>query len=113
MLISMSTFTKNIKIRNLLAVQVLSTRSTAHRLLNEITKMSSRKHFQLDFNDIAFASRSFMDELNVLATQNEITFDKVNMNEQIQKMAQLVQDTDNNHFVASKNDDAQANFMSI
>lgn len=114
MSISMTLFTKNIKLRDLLNVQVLSTRSTARKLFDEVIKKSSSQHFRLDFKDIAFASRSFMDELNVLAMKLNVTFQEVNMNEQIKKMAQLVKDTEKAHFTAIEEDDAsQANLMSI
>ena len=51
-----------------------------------------KKNIILDFQDIEFASRSFMDEINYLiSSQDKKEFAKVKMNDQVMKMDDLVQ----------------------
>lgn len=87
----MTIFSKHINLNEELLVKILSNRSTARRLFNETQKTLWRKVI-LDFDKIEFASKSFLDELNALIEeQNEKTYVKENMSEEVQKMEQLVQ----------------------
>ena len=80
-----------INIQKYLQVSVLSNRSTAKVLLDEALK-NKNTSIVLDFADIEFASRSFLDELNYLINENDDkSFVKINMTNQLQKMDYLVQ----------------------
>jgi hypothetical protein len=78
----------------MLNVGVLAARATARRLFREQIEESSSDSFKLDFNGIEFASRSFMDELNLLIKDHSYRVHKINMNSQVQQMDELVQKTD-------------------
>jgi len=87
----MNIFAKHITLNKVLFVSVLSTRATARCLYDEAMR-TSKKKIILDFQDIEFASRSFMDEINYLINnQDQKEFIKVNMNDQVMKMNELVQ----------------------
>lgn len=87
----MSTSANHINLSRFLSLSVLGNRATARLLAKEIDQAGG-EHITLDFSDIEFASRSFMDELNGRIGQREhIKVDKVNMNDQVSKMDELVQ----------------------
>lgn len=87
----MNIFAKHIALKKVLSVSVLSTRATARYLYDEAIRTSKEKII-LDFQDIEFASRSFMDELNYLiSSQEKKEFTKIKMNDQVRKMDELVQ----------------------
>ncbi len=91
----MSISAERINVSDFLSVTVLSNRATARSLVNEIMEMNKNKA-KLDFVDVEFASRSFMDELNSKIREfSHIKFSKINMNNQISKMDSLVQDKKN------------------
>lgn len=70
---------------------MLGNRATARLVVDKIGQMGTEPT-TLDFSDIEFASRSFMDELNGRIGQREhMRVMKVNMNDQVSKMDELVQ----------------------
>lgn len=87
----MSLFAKHIDLAKVLDVSVLSNRATARYLFeNKIEKSLSPK-IRLDFKDVEFASRSFLDELNYhLKEKRFVSIEKINMNDQVLKMDHLV-----------------------
>jgi hypothetical protein len=87
----MTIFSKHISLSEELSVKILSNRSTA-RLLFDKTQKTFWSEVILDFTEIEFASKSFLDELNALINQqDEKTYLKENMAEEVQKMDELVQ----------------------
>lgn len=88
----MTIFAKHIDLQSALSVDVLSTRATARSLESEINSFFNfSRSVTLDFEGIEFASRSFMDELNIIIRENDqADVTKVNMNEQVRKMDELV-----------------------
>jgi|GEM_PF-2504959 len=103
----MITSTKHIDLQKTLSINILSNRSTA-RLLFSKTQEMKWESFILDFEHIAFASRSFMDELNALIKdQRNKTYLKENMSEDVQKMDQLVLHSQENKVKDSPNNTSQ------
>jgi 6-pyruvoyl-tetrahydropterin synthase len=97
----MNTSDKCINVSKFLSVSVLGNRATARFLIDEIKEMNA-SNMILDFSLVKFASRSFMDELNAkIKEDKDTTYSKVNMNEQVAKMDQLVQDKENRNFWSS------------
>jgi hypothetical protein len=87
----MTIFSKHISLSEELSVKILSNRSTA-RLLFDKTQKTFWSEVILDFTEIEFASKSFLDELNALIKQqDEKTYAKENMAEEVKKMDELVQ----------------------
>ncbi|MCH8549755.1 MAG: STAS-like domain-containing protein [Balneolaceae bacterium] len=81
---------KKILVRNALSASIMSTRATARVLFN-LAMEAKCKIVELDFSNIEFASRSFLDELNCLIeNQSEISVRKTNLNEQVEKMEKVV-----------------------
>lgn len=72
------------------SVNSLNTRATAKRLVKSIEK-SWANTVILDFFDIDFASRSFMDELNSHLPHIDKEIKKINMNPSVNEMDELVQ----------------------
>lgn len=84
-------FAKRINIYEVLSVNILATRPTARILLYRAMERYTNKKIKLDFKSIEFAARSFMDEMNIIIKKHpERVFYKTNMNDQVQKMDNLV-----------------------
>jgi hypothetical protein len=104
---------KYIEIRRILDVSVLSTRATARYLFNKEIKKYSQDSFKLDFKGIEFASRSFMDELNLLIKKYSLAVHKINMNSQIQQMDELVLTTEQSQFFTENKSFSSANVVTL
>lgn len=86
----MSIFDKHIKLKKVFEVTALNNRATAKRLVERIEN-SWANTVILDFADIEFASRSFLDELNSHLSHIDKEIKKVNMNSSVKEMDKLVQ----------------------
>ncbi|MEQ8524353.1 hypothetical protein [Gracilimonas sp.] len=87
----MNIFAKHIDLSKKLNVSVLSNRATARTLYNKEIKKTLYPNVVIDFKDIEFASRSFLDELNSLLAEKRFSnIHKMNMNHQVSKMDKLV-----------------------
>lgn len=104
----MSIFVKHIELSDKLNVSVLSNRATARVLFKKEIKNTLYPQIRIDFKNIEFASRSFLDELNYLmANKKLINIQKVNMNEQVLRMEKLVTEsrkTGNQNFSPKKSE---------
>lgn len=110
----MSIFDKHIVLGEFLNVSLLSTRATARELMKQIKTL--RLSVVLDFEDIEFASRSFMDELNILVKESRWTrYTYVHMNEQVRRMKNLVERSAKSDFVhkSDKNNSSQSSYVSM
>lgn len=83
-------FIKRINLQKDFAVNSLNTRATAKKLVNKI-ESSWINTIVLDFSDIEFASRSFLDELNSHLPHIDKEVKKKNMNASVKEMDELVQ----------------------
>ncbi|TYP93524.1 hypothetical protein LX73_1229 [Fodinibius salinus] len=86
----MSIFDKHINLRKEFDVSALNNRATAKKLVKRITS-SWVNTVVLDFSDIEFASRSFLDELNSHLPHIDKEVKKTNMNASVKEMDELVQ----------------------
>lgn len=86
----MSIFDKHIKLAKVFDVTALNNRATARKLVKKIKNAWSDTIF-LDFTDIDFASRSFLDELNAYLSHIDKEVKKANMSPTVRKMDKLVQ----------------------
>ena len=86
----MNTSDKHIILQELYGTNALSTRAAARELMDRI-KSSEAQSILLDFRNIRFASRSFMDELNAHLSEMSLDATKTNMNTSVRKMDELVQ----------------------
>ena len=87
---SMSIFDKYINLRKEFDVSALNNRATAKKLVKRI-ESSWVNTVVLDFSDIEFASRSFLDELNSHLPHIDKEVKKTNMNASVREMDELVQ----------------------
>lgn len=83
-------FIKRINLQRDFGVSSLSTRATAKKLINRI-ESSWVNTVVLDFSDIEFASRSFLDELNSHLPHIVKEIKKINMSSSVKEMDELVQ----------------------
>lgn len=69
----------------------------------------------LDFEGIEFASRSFMDELNIIIRENDrADVKKINMNGQVRKMDELVQSSSKKRsWETMQSESSQSEMMTI
>lgn len=104
---------KCINISHILEVSVLATRATARRLFSEQIEQSPSNNFELDFSGVEFASRSFMDELNLLVQDHSYSIHKINMNRQVQQMDKLVQKKDKKHFRPKDRNTSSADVLTL
>lgn len=86
----MSIFDKHINLKKVFNVTALNNRATAKRLVKRIEK-SWANTVILDFSEIDFSSRSFMDELNSHLPHINKEVKKTNMNPSVKEMDELVQ----------------------
>ncbi|MGK7371020.1 MAG: STAS-like domain-containing protein [Candidatus Halalkalibacterium sp. M3_1C_030] len=86
----MSIFDKHIKLKKVFEVTALNNRATAKRLVERIEN-SWANTIILDFTDIEFASRSFLDELNSHLPHIDKEIKKIHMNASVKEMDKLVQ----------------------
>ncbi|WP_440999825.1 STAS-like domain-containing protein [Fodinibius sp. SL11] len=86
----MSIFDKHINLRKEFDVSALNNRATAKKLVKRI-ESSWANTVVLDFSDIEFASRSFLDELNSHLPHVDKEVKKTNMNASVREMDELVQ----------------------
>ncbi len=86
----MSIFDKHINLQKEFDVSALNNRATAKKLVKSI-QSSWVNTVVLDFSDIEFASRSFLDELNSHLPHIEKEVKKTNMNASVREMDELVQ----------------------
>ena len=86
----MSIFDKHINLRKEFDVSALNNRATAKKLVKRI-ESSWVNTVILDFSDIEFASRSFLDELNSHLPHIDKEVKKINMNTSVKEMDKLVQ----------------------
>lgn len=110
----MNIFAKHIDLAKVLDVSVLSNRATARHVYESKIEKSWSPKIRLDFRGIDFASRSFLDELNHHLTEKKFTsFEKVNMNEQILKMDELVKSRKSSNKSQIKREDNKPEMLSI
>lgn len=112
----MTIFAKHIDLQNALSVDVLSTRATARSLESEINSFFNlSRSVTLDFEGIEFASRSFMDELNIIIRENDrVDVKKINMNEQVGKMDELIQSSSKKRsWETPRSESGQSEMMTI
>lgn len=114
MSISMTTSDKHIDLSQYLEVTVLSNRATARTLIKHIQTLD-QENIQLDFSDIEFASRSFMDQLNSeIKDLEQISVELINMNDQVSQMYTLVREKPSEDFWADeKPDKGDADLISM
>ncbi|MDR8391498.1 STAS-like domain-containing protein [Aliifodinibius sp. S!AR15-10] len=86
----MSIFDKHINLRKEFDVSALNNRATAKKLVKRI-ESSWVNTVVLDFSDIEFASRSFLDELNSHLPHIDKEVKMTNMNSSVREMDELVQ----------------------
>ncbi|MGK7370992.1 MAG: hypothetical protein ACNS64_12325 [Candidatus Halalkalibacterium sp. M3_1C_030] len=86
----MSIFDKHINLRKEFDVSALNNRATAKKLVKRI-ESSWVNTVILDFSDIEFASRSFLDELNSHLPHIVKEIKKINMSSSVKEMDELVQ----------------------
>lgn len=110
----MNLFAKHIFIYELLNVSVLSNRATARALFNQEIKNSYAISFNIDFKNIEFASRSFLDELNYhLSTKKFCSINKLHMNDQVTRMNELVQRKSHKNEFERLNNDSATEFVTL
>lgn len=86
----MSIFDKHIKLAKVFDITALNNRATARKSVKRIEK-SWTNAVVLDFEDIDFASRSFLDELNAYLPHIDKEVKKTNMSPTVKRMDKLVQ----------------------
>lgn len=88
---NMFNFKRTIHLSEELSTSTLSARATARRIFKSINKYWFINVIELDFREIQFCSRSFMDELNHLINESQYEIYKTNMNQSVKKMNEKVQ----------------------
>ena len=110
----MTTSAKHIDLSQYLEVTILSIRATARTLIKHVRSLEQEK-IMLDFSDIDFASRSFMDQLNSeIRDLEQISVELINMNYQVSQMNTLVREKPSEDFWADeKPDNGGADLISM
>jgi len=103
----MSIFDKHINLRKEFDVSALNNRATAKKLVKRI-ESSWVNTVVLDFSDIEFASRSFLDELNSHLPHIDKEVKKTKMNASVREMDELVQQTKDQHNSAFSKSNTQS-----